>query len=104
MDFVILSLAVWRLSAMLSQEKGPWDVFAKLRERLGVKEDELSRYGTSQPSMLIVCLWCLSVWIGFIVAVFYYFLPGETVAVALVLSLSSGAILIEETLDKLMRL
>lgn len=103
-DFVILTFAVWRLSSLLSQENGPGDVFAKLRERLGVEEDELSRYGTSIASNLIVCLWCLSLWLGLITAIFYHILPGETVAVAIVFGLSAGAILMEETLDKLMRL
>ena len=102
MDFVILALAAWRISSLLAHESGPFDMFAKLRSIVGVEVDGLGRNGTGVLSNLIICVWCTSVWLGLFAALLYYFLPVATVAVALVFAISAGAILVEETLDKLM--
>ena len=36
LDFVILSLAVYRLSVFFIYDDGPFDVFQRLRERVGI--------------------------------------------------------------------
>ena len=101
-DFVILALATWRVSSLLAHESGPFDMFAKLRSAVGVEVDGLGRNGTGMLSNLIICVWCTSVWIGMLAVLFYHFLPVATVAVACIFAISAGAILVEETLDKLM--
>ena len=56
---------------MLVDEEGPFGVFVKLRAVTGLKYDEHSvAYGTNIFSKILSCLWCTSVWVGFIVALF----------------------------------
>lgn len=63
--FIIASLAVYRLTLMLNTERGPGDIFGKLRIRLGVRYDEYSKpYGKGMIAEGILCFYCLSTWIG----------------------------------------
>lgn len=51
---------------MLVREYGPWGVFERLRERLGVEhsvEDNATYYDRKNA---MTCVWCLSVWIGLV--------------------------------------
>lgn len=61
--FIVASLAIWRLSHAIVKEKGPLDVFARLRARLGASQ---KRSGGLFD--LVSCVRCLSVWIGLIAA------------------------------------
>lgn len=66
-ELFIISLAVWRLSSLLVVEDGPFDIFAQVRSRVGVKYDEMSHpYGTNVLSKMLSCIWCVSIWISFI--------------------------------------
>lgn len=66
-DLLVAALATWRLSAMLSYERGPGDVFVRIRERLGIYHDDdgvkISTNGTVVAE-LVDCLWCLSPWMA----------------------------------------
>lgn len=52
--FAIAALAVWRVTHLVSEEEGPWHVFARLRRGI----DGLLR--TTAAS----CFYCASVWIA----------------------------------------
>lgn len=52
--FVIVCLAVWRLTHLLSKEDGPWDIIYKLRKAAGA-----GFFGS-----LLDCFYCLSIWIA----------------------------------------
>jgi len=39
LDLAVLLLTTWRVSAMLSYEAGPWDLFLRLRATLGIEHD-----------------------------------------------------------------
>lgn len=87
-DIVIAALAVWRLSYMLSHEAGPWDVFIRIREKLG----------NSVLGRAMDCVNCMSVWFALLI-----FVPGAEY-VALVLAISALSVfwsLIHEMLSKL---
>ena len=56
LDFLLLSLAVWRVTALLVYDSGPRDVFVRLRDVLGGP---------------LSCFWCTSVWVS-LVASFVY--------------------------------
>jgi len=58
-EFLLCTLAVWRLSYLLSQEDGPFDVVIKFRKLLGH-----SFFGS-----LLDCFYCLSLWISLPLAV-----------------------------------
>lgn len=67
--FVLIGMAVWRLSSLLANEDGPFDVFARFRNLLGVEYDKNGEsFGTTWISKGIICTWCISVWVGAIVA------------------------------------
>jgi hypothetical protein len=59
MTFVLASLAVYRLSRMLSDEEGPFSVFTKLR---GIPKPE------TWIGRGLACIMCLSVWVALPVA------------------------------------
>jgi hypothetical protein len=80
---VIVTLAIWRITHLLTSEEGPWHLVARLRRAAG--------QGFSGE--LLDCFYCLSLWIS---APFAFSL-GETWTERLVLwpALSGGAILLE---------
>jgi hypothetical protein len=68
---LILALATWRFSSLLSnpRERGPFDLFGKLRELVGVYYDEYSQcQGKNELAKALCCVWCTSVWVGLILA------------------------------------
>ena len=73
-----MGLAIWRLSSLLMKERGPFDLFVRVRKLIGVKHYDdgtpLS-YKDNFFGNLFSCCWCLSVWIAFAYTAFYIFLP-----------------------------
>lgn len=68
-DLILASLATWRLASLIANEDGPFEIFALLRYRLGVRYDPHSRrYGTNALARGLVCLWCVSVWLAALTA------------------------------------
>jgi hypothetical protein len=57
--FCLAALAVWRLTHLLAEEDGPWEVVAKVRARMG----------TSVFGRLMDCFYCLSLWVSLPLAV-----------------------------------
>jgi len=52
--FVLLSLAVWRITHLFSKEDGPFDIIFLLRKKAGN-----GFFGT-----LLDCFYCVSVWVA----------------------------------------
>ena len=52
--FVLLSLAVWRITHLLSKEDGPFDIIFLLRKKAGN-----GFFGS-----LLDCFYCVSVWVA----------------------------------------
>jgi len=95
-DLLILALATWRLSSLLAQEDGPYDMFAKLRRRLGVRYDAHRRpSGENVIARGVICVWCNSVWVGAALALAYFLWPA-VVWLCLPLALSAAAIVIDQ--------
>lgn len=92
--FLVIALAIWRLSSLLAEEYGPFDIFEKFRTLIGVVYDEHSaRYGTNVIAKGVVCVWCNSVWFSALGAL----LVADTVLwwVIDVFALSALAIIID---------
>ena len=53
-SFVLCALAVWRITHLLAEEDGPWELIVRLRKRVG--NGFLGR--------LLDCFYCLSLWIA----------------------------------------
>ncbi len=61
--FLLAVLATYRLSVMLSKERGPGGIFLKLRNWPDPDKNEVIWEG-------LRCLWCVSVWVAFLVLAF----------------------------------
>jgi len=87
-EFLLGTLAVWRITHLLQAEDGPGNVVVHLRRRAG----------RGFWGQLLDCFYCLSVWIAAPFAICL----GKTLSrrVLLWLALSAGAILVERTIDR----
>jgi hypothetical protein len=83
LTLLLCALATWRISSLLVNESGPFDMFGRLR---GFAVLKLGADG------VFSCIWCMSVWVSGAVALLYATAPGVTFWVTLVLSQSALAI------------
>jgi hypothetical protein len=96
--FLILALATWRVSSLLTQEPGPFHIFEKMRKQLGIVHDDSGRPimipGKFLPE-LFSCVWCLSIYVGF-----WWFLMWSLwppfLWVAIVFALSGAAVIFDK--------
>jgi hypothetical protein len=88
-EFMLFSLAVWRISSLVARETGPFDIFEKFRK--------LFRGKSLYPG--VICVWCNSVWFA-IPAAFLLRIPvGDNAIVAVIikiLAISATCIVIDE--------
>jgi len=95
---LILGLATWRVSNLLVNERGPFDIFVHLRELSGIEHDQ-DGIPTVIPDGFIPgvlsCVWCASMWVGFFWTVLFWTLPGMALFCGVILGLSSLAILLD---------
>lgn len=93
---IVLSLATWRLSSLIKREHGPLSIFDKIRYWAGVRYNEANEmYGTNALAEGMICAWCSSVWFGIALTLGYILLGSAVIWVALPLSLSAVAIIVE---------
>lgn len=97
MDFIILSLAIWRISNLLIEESGPYAILELFRYQLGIRYNEQNvTYATNELAELFTCHFCLSVWLGIFVAISYYFYPTLTYWLCLPFALSALALVVNK--------
>lgn len=92
MTYILLALATWRIASLLVNEEGPFRVFEKLREKVGIHKEEI-RDGFL-PGVLS-CVWCCSMWVGGIWTLVWFFFPSVVEWLALPFALSAVAIGVE---------
>ncbi len=96
-SLVLLALATWRISYMLVEEKGPGQVFATLRRKLGVTYDAFSnRVGSNPVAELFICVYCMSVWVAYGLYAAYHWKRGLVRYLITPLALSTLAILLHK--------
>jgi hypothetical protein len=86
--FCLSALAVWRLTHLVAEEDGPWDMIARLRVWLGA----------SVLGRLMDCFYCVSLWIALPLAVITS--NGLLGLVVHWLALSGAASLLEKTTSR----
>lgn len=59
-QFVILALAMFRITRLIIADDGPWDVLARVRKRLGIGEPGEVGFWDG----LLSCPWCVSIWLA----------------------------------------
>jgi hypothetical protein len=87
-DFVIATLATWRLASLLTREEGPYAVFARLR---GGPEQRGWRRG-------LQCLYCTSVWVA--APLTWFVAPWSARSFVIWLALSGGACLLDRATER----
>lgn len=98
--FLILSLATWRMASLLTQEYGPWDMFKRLRESVGIEHDEDGNVEMVPESFLagaLSCVWCCSVWVAFGLTLCWLILPETTLILAIPFAIAAGAVVVERS-------
>lgn len=95
---ILAILVAFRVSVFLIKEDGPWYIARKLRESVGIIHDEDGNHiavPDTNGAKALNCIWCLSVWVAPIAMVLVLFVP----AVAWILAISAGTIVISELID-----
>lgn len=77
LTLILLIMATWRISSLLTNEDGPFDILVFFRAHGG---------------NVFECLFCVSVWIGILIAGLYWYSPGLATLLCLPFALSAGAI------------
>lgn len=99
--FVILSLAIWRISNMLVAEDGPWLVFEHLRLKLGLLPPAAPGWTREtdppgrMPGTLLACVWCMSVWISLVYFAIFAIWPALGMVLSIPFALSAAACLVD---------
>jgi hypothetical protein len=74
--FLILALAVWRVTHLIQAEDGPWDVIFKIRKWVG----------NGFVGSLMDCFYCLSIWVAIPFSIFVGKSVGDFICYSLALS------------------
>ena len=99
-DLLILGLATWRLSSLLVNEDGPWEILARMRVAVGIRYDQQSQpYATTVLSELISCVFCVSIWMGLLLSAGYWLNARLTILVMSPFALSAMAVIIERVVS-----
>ena len=73
MTDVILALITWRIEHMMVHERAPFAMLTKFRRAIGIRYDVHSNiYADSELGELFMCVWCLSVSVGWLIALAHY--------------------------------
>ena len=97
-NVIIYGMAVWRMASMLVNETGPWNMFLKLRYWAGIEHEGMipdNFFGG-----VLSCVWCTSIWIAFFFTVFLLLSPKWSLVLAVSLSFSTVAIIIDKIVNK----
>jgi len=90
LKLLILSLATWRLSSLLANEDGPFDMFQRFRYVIGVRVDPIGQvYYLNTFAKGVACIWCNSIWVGIMLTLGIYVAPYATIWSILPLMLSA---------------
>jgi len=84
LQLIILALATWRISSLITDEGGPFQIFERWRN-----------FATNYTG-LFDCIWCFSVWMGTLITIAYFIWPYYTFWLSVPFALSAIAIALEK--------
>lgn len=90
-EILLLVLLTQRITSLLVDESGPFDIFGKFRDLLGVDVDAYSRCTAPVVWGMFCCFMCMSIWVAGAVCVVGYGWQGLWYA----LPISAGAIAVD---------
>lgn len=96
-DLVVLVLATYRVTLLVTRDDGPGCVLVRLRHLVGVRWDERGQPQARDGSVakLMVCFGCASIYAALLVTLMHLLVPWGWVP-TLLLAVSGGAILCDE--------
>ena len=110
-DFIVLILAAWRIAHLLVAEQGPWNVFGRMRRRAGIEQvivqtpqgADIAYSARTQLAEGLLCVWCVSVWTAALWMGLWSIPALQTgvLLVARIFAISAGAIIVQESLERL---
>lgn len=103
LDLLLLGLATWRMAALLVKEEGPWHIFHRIREGVGIKHAQDGSFGIISDTWLagvLSCVWCTSIYIGTFWTILYLLFPEITIYLTIPFALSALAILIDSIIGE----
>jgi len=104
-DLLILTLAAWRIANLIvdDSEEGPFGVLTWFRHLLGIRYDDKGRMmSVDSPTIYrelgraVSCMWCLSLWIGLLLAL----IPSDYRIILLPFALSAGALIVDKQIKR----
>lgn len=73
MTDLILALITWRISHLLVHERAPFALLSRFRRAIGIRANAHNELEASNElAELFLCTFCLSIWIGWGVALAHY--------------------------------
>lgn len=109
LDLLILALATWRLSSLLTYERGPlWGAstgsvprgfFERIRALAKVKHNAAGHpemWPTTYFGELLTCVWCISPYVALALILAYHWGGEVVIWIALPFALSAAAIVINK--------
>jgi hypothetical protein len=98
--FIILGLAVWRVSNMLADtdQSGPFELLDRARAWAGVRyaSDNTPYWKSRTLASGLMCVRCSSMWFGILATVCFIINTPVTIFVSLPFALSAVAFLVQE--------
>ena len=64
LPYLIVALAVWRVSHALMFEVGPWRMLTNVRSWFGVRHNDDGTVLAVSDDNVFSCFWCFSIWAG----------------------------------------
>lgn len=98
---LLCCLAVWRVSSLLVNEVGPFEIFARFRYAIGVRTGEyLICYGKGIAGAFC-CIWCISVWVAAFAAVALALWRGDSLFQLVIdwFAFSAGTIFVHKVVN-----
>jgi hypothetical protein len=70
---IILALVTWRIAHLLAHERAPFALLSRFRRAIGIRANAHNELEASNElAELFMCVFCLSVWVGFGIAWLHY--------------------------------
>lgn len=94
-EFVILGMATWRSASLLVRENGPFHLFRRMREGVGITHDDQGKpliIPDGTLAGILSCVWCCSMWTALLWLGLWLWLGETGVKLAMVFALSAAAI------------
>lgn len=95
---ILFALATWRITHLLVSEDAPYSLAARFRNYIGIRYDMNSkRVAGNELAKLFMCVWCLSVWVGWVLALL---VRPRSIFLARGLAYSAVSIVIERLVSR----